>query len=339
MTRRKVHLVGSVPLANASEVFERSARLLSGLITRFPDGETGQTRRWISMQRHVAADHPQFQPAATRSETPGIVYEHFEMRPDTDASTLVFGPLGYVEPALASYAEFVRLRASGVIPTDSRFLVAFPTPAAFLWCYVTPGQRAAVEPSYLRRLKLEVDEILEAIPPGDLAIQWDTVHEILMIEGARDSLLTADEHLERLVYIADLVPPGVDLGFHFCYGYASRKHTIEPRDTGLLVSIANTLAARASRRVDFLHMPVPRDRDDEAFFQPLSNLRIDAATELYLGLIHWTDGLEGARRRMAAASKFVNEYGLSTECGLRARPVETIESLLRLHIEAANALV
>ena len=124
-----------------------------------------------------------------------------------------------------------------------------------------------------------------------------------MIEGARDSHLAPKEHIGRLIHVADLVPQPVELGFHFCYGYASRKHTIEPRDTGLLVSIANALAGDASRPLDFLHMPVPRDRDDEAFFRPLSDLRLDSATELYLGLIHWTDGLDGALRRMSAASK------------------------------------
>ena len=337
MVGRNVHLVGSVPLADSAAVFEMTGAILGDRMTRYPDGETGQRRRWISMQRHVAEEHPWFHAAPTRSESPGIIYEHFELTPGADPTALEFGPLGYVKPARDSYTEFVRLRAAGAIPRGARFLVTFPTPAAFLWCYVTPLQRAAVEPAYLRRLKHEVDEILECIPHADLAIQWDTVHEILMIEGARDSQLTPEEHLQRLVYVADLVPPDVELGFHFCYGYASRKHTIEPSDTGLLVWIANSLAARAKRKLDYIHMPVPRDRDDDAFFRPLAELRLADGTELYLGLLHWTDGLEGAQRRMSAASQFVRDFGISTECGLRARPVETIEPLLRLHAEAAQA--
>ena len=336
MAGRKVHLVGSVPFADNTEVFERTARALGERMTRFPDGETGQTRRWISMQRHVASEHPWFQPAATRSHSPGIVYEHFALRPGFDPEDLVFGSLGYVDPAKASYAEFARLRAAGVIPAKARFLVTLPTPAAFLWCYVTPSQRAAVEPAYLRRLQAEVDEILAAIPHADLAIQWDTVHEILMIEGARDSALTPDEHIARLVTVADFVPASVELGFHFCYGYASRKHTIEPRDTGLLVEIANRLAAEVSRPLDFIHLPVPRDRDDDDFFKPLDGLRLSPGTELYLGLIHWTDGIEGARRRMRAASRHVEGFGVATECGLRARPLDTIEPLLALHADAAD---
>lgn len=336
MTRRRIHLVGSVPLADANEVLRTSARIFGDRLARYPDGETGPRRRWISMQRHVAADHPWFQPSTTRSHSPGIVYEHFELKPGHDPAALVLGPLGYVEPAKTSYREFTRLREEGVIPKAARFLVTFPTPAAFLWCYVTPAQRGAVETAYLRRLREEVNEILAAIPPEDLAIQWDTVHEILMIEGARDSLLTPEEHLARLVTVADFVPADVELGFHFCYGYASRKHTMEPRDTGLLVEIANHLAARASRPLQFIHLPVPRDRDDDDFFRPLSGLRLSSATEVYLGLIHWTDGLDGARRRMAAASRHITGFGLATECGMRQRPLETIEPLLRLHVEAAD---
>ena len=336
MTKRMVHLVGSVPFADAKEVFENTARALGDRITRFPDGETGQKRRWISMQRHVAADHPLFRPAATRSQSPGIVYEHFELVPGADVDRLTFGPLGYVEPAKASYAEFARLREAGVIPANARFLVTFPTPAAFLWCYVTPSNRTVVEPAYLRRLESEVDEILDAIPHEDIAIQWDTVHEILMIEGARDSALTPDQHIERLVKVGNFVPATVELGYHFCYGYASRKHTIEPRDTGLLVDIANQLTEKVLRPLQFVHIPVPRDRDDAAFFQPLGDLRLAPKTELYLGLVHWTDGLEGARRRLAAAARYVDVFGISTECGLRARPHETIEPLLALHAQVAD---
>lgn len=333
MTRRKVHLVGSVPLADNVEVFRAAAEYLPGLVSRFPDGEVG--RRWIMMQRRVAAECPQLEPAASRSYTPGPTYEHFQLKAGVDPASVVFPPLGYIEPAVQSYATFRDLRAKGVLPRESRFLVTFPTPAAFLWCYIRPDQRAAVEGSYLRRLRQEVDEIVGAIPNEDLAIQWDTVHEVLMIEGARDSMLSPEEHIDRLVAVGNYVPAAVELGYHFCYGYAARKHTIEPSDTGLLVDIANILAERVARPIDYVHMPVPRDRSDDAFFRPLARLRLDPAAELYLGLMHMTDGIEGAARRISAAADAVPRFGISTECGLGARPPETILPLLKLHAEAA----
>ena len=45
-------------------------------------------------------------------------------------------------------------------------------------------------------------------------------------------------------------------------------------------------------------MPAPRGRKDDAYFEPLKKLRLPPATELYLGLVHLTDGVAGARSRV-----------------------------------------
>jgi hypothetical protein len=68
---------------------------------------------------------------------------------------------------------------------------------------------------------------------------------------------------------------------------------------------------------------------------PLSDLRIAKDTELYLGLVHFTDGIDGAMRRLTAAQKFVKEFGIATECGFGRRPSDTIPALLSLHREIA----
>jgi hypothetical protein len=83
-------------------------------------------------------------------------------------------------------------------------------------------------------------------------------------------------------------------------------------------------------------MPVPKDRDDEAYFAPLNGLRLRDGAQLYLGLVHFGDGVEGATRRMKAASRFVKDYGIATECGLGRRPPETIPALLALHRDVAT---
>jgi hypothetical protein len=48
-------------------------------------------------------------------------------------------------------------------------------------------------------------------------------------------------------------------------------------------------------------MPVLRNRNDDAYFAPLRRLTPHPETELYLGLVHFTDGVEGTRRRIATA--------------------------------------
>ena len=83
-------------------------------------------------------------------------------------------------------------------------------------------------------------------------------------------------------------------------------------------------------------MPVPRDRDDDAYFAPLRRLRLPPHTELCLGLVHHTDGVAGTRRRLAAAEKHVQNFSIATECGFGRRPPATIPELLRIHAEVAG---
>ena len=85
-----------------------------------------------------------------------------------------------------------------------------------------------------------------------------------------------------------------------------------------------------------MHMPVPRDRADDAYFEPLNQLAMPPETRLILGLVHHTDGVAGTKGRMATADKFVADYDLATECGFGRRDPSTIEDLLRIHREACD---
>ena len=98
-----------------------------------------------------------------------------------------------------------------------------------------------------------------------------------------------------------------------------------------MIDVYHRLATAIPRTITWLHMPVPRDRVDDPYFSPLRNLKLKSGTELYLGLIHLTDGVEGAKRRAAAAKRFVSDFGVATECGFGRRPPETIPDLIRLH--------
>src|SRR5262249_28523943 len=134
----------------------------------------------------------------------------------------------------------------------------------------------------------------------------------------------------------DRVPADVEAGVHFCYGDPGHKHLVEPKDTGLMVDLGNGVTAASRRAITWLHMPVPRNRDDEPYFAPLRSLRLRPETELYLGLVHLTDGIEGAKRRLTAATRVVSEFGIATECGFGRRPPQTIPQLLALHREIAS---
>jgi hypothetical protein len=68
----------------------------------------------------------------------------------------------------------------------------------------------------------------------------------------------------------------------------------------------------------------------------LRHLQLPEGTELYLGLVHLADGLDGGARRIAAARKARAEFGIATECGFRYAPVEAVPKLLDLHKQLAR---
>jgi hypothetical protein len=55
---------------------------------------------------------------------------------------------------------------------------------------------------------------------------------------------------------------------------------------------------------------------DRSDYASLERLKLDAETKLFLGLIHGSDGLEGARRRVEAASAYRSDFGVAHFCGL-----------------------
>ncbi|MBO0689187.1 MAG: hypothetical protein J2P40_06380, partial [Candidatus Dormibacteraeota bacterium] len=62
------------------------------------------------------------------------------------------------------------------------------------------------------------------------------------------------------------------------------------------------------------------------------------STELYLGLVHVVDGVEGTRRRMGVARKFAPEFGIASECGIsRGRTPDVAREFLRVSAGAAEA--
>jgi hypothetical protein len=105
---------------------------------------------------------------------------------------------------------------------------------------------------------------------------------------------------------------------------------------GDMVEFANRVSRQISRPLHLIHMPVPRDRSDEAYFEPLRRLALRPETELCLGLVHYTDGVEGAKGRLATARKYVTDFSVATECGFGRRDPRTIAQLLRIHAEVAD---
>ena len=347
-------LVGSVPLDSAEAVFRAVAGQLGARVRRIPDGETGDRTGWVGFQIPMLAEHESFEivpPAepdaresdldkVARAEGEDYTLPVFALRPGVQAQALRFGDLGYARSAIASYETFARLKDAGVIGPDTRFQVSLPTPLALLLLFVSSRDQLRVEPAYKAALLRELDQIGTAIPAGELAVQWDVAPEFALLEGALESVFddAESELTARIIELGNAVPASVQLGFHLCYGDFGHQHFVQPRDMSVLAALTGQIIAGLRRPLDWVHMPVPRDRDDDAYFAPLHRLRLPADTELFLGLIHATDGMDGARRRIAAAQRWAPPFGVATECGLGRRPPESIPALLGLHRAAADYL-
>jgi hypothetical protein len=328
--KRDVLLVGSVPLGSAEEVFAACARALDGQVKRLPDGETGPRTNWIAWQRALLGANP-----ALRQLPAAGPFPIFVLNPE-HRGPVAFGALGYAKAALESYATFRRLSGQGRIPAGMRFQVSLPTPLAVVAQYIEASAQSAVEAPYRDRLLAEAREIMTAIPHDELAVQWDVAVEFAVLEGVRRVHFqpVPEGVVERLRGLRAAIPADVEMGFHLCYGDSGGKHFKEPADTSLLVKIANAISEDSPRPIQWIHMPVPKERDDSAYFAPLKNLKLRPETRLFLGLVHPGDGIEGTRRRMAMAARFVKEFGIATECGFGRRPPETVPDLLRIHAEA-----
>lgn len=250
---RGAHLVGSIPLASAEEVFRAAGGILGNHLRRIPDGETGIRTNWIGWQFGIFQAHPQLE--LLPPDPNSLFYgprPTFRLRPGVAEADFAFGPLGYAAAALASYQDFVRVRQAGAIPQGVRFQVCLPTPLAPILAYVAPESQATLELAYEARMLAELDEILDGIPAEDLAIQWDAAIEFAVLEG----LLTAPYPdattgiIERLTRLGDRVPTEVELGYHLCYGDAGHQHFKQPDDTGKLVFVANAIGAGVARPVN-----------------------------------------------------------------------------------------
>ncbi|MCJ1449378.1 MAG: hypothetical protein MMC23_009898 [Stictis urceolatum] len=333
MSPRPVLLVGSVPLGSADEVFGTSIRILGSHLQRIPDGETGRRGNFIAWQHGV------FPIDIIKSQWGGKPTPESLSREYTLSD---LNPTGYDDEAIASYATFCRLRNAGTVPHGVKFQVCLPSPLSVVKGFVEGDDLCKrIEPLYRERLLQALRKIQDNIPFWDLCIQFDLPHEIAALESDRGRLEDPnwapyfapikDGVLERVRYLVSAVDEGVELGFHLCYGDLGHVHFIQPMDSALLVEFANSIVKEFSsiHPIKYIHMPVPKDRIDTAYYRPFIDLDIKR-TQLYLGLVHPHDE-HGTETRIALAQKALKaNFGVSTECGMGRMSVEELKSVFSI---------
>ena len=343
---RNIYLVGSVPMANEREVFEAVSAALGSRIKRIPDGETGERGDWITWLEPAFADNPALEKSGEffRVHASGTGRERYTLKPGVAPEDVSFDNLFYADIAKDSYAVFKQLKDAGKIAPGTKFQVDLVPAHSVIWLFLVEALHARIDPIYNAAIKREIDKIAAAIPHEELAIQFDVASAVFArlerneASGYGRSKAEMQETFSRiLIDLGNHVPADIDLLYHLCYGDSNHRHVVEPTDMSDMVEFTNRIMADIARPVQLVHMPVPRGRSDDAYFAPLTKLKLRPETELCLGLVHHTDGVTGGLRRLATARKFAADFAIGTECGFGRRDPATIPELLQIHAALADA--
>jgi hypothetical protein len=345
MSGYDVHLVGSIPMRGAVEVFETVAAQLGPRLLRIPDGETGARSQWLGWLEPVFSGHAAFEKTGqvSRPHASSDARPLHRLKDGIAADEPSFANLPIADVAISSFYEFKRLKDRGTIPRHIRFQVSVANPLSVVERFVAEDSQERAFPAYERALLGEIQKLAAAIPHDQLAIQWDVASRIMApLEIGKPTSFgkTRKDMLREFSAMAirwgNAVPPGIELLYHLCYGDNAHRHVVEPSSLEVPVELANAISARIGRSIELFHMPVARERSDEAYFEPLKRLTLRPQTRISLGLIHNSDGAPGTRRRIRTAEKFLNGFLIATECGFGRRPPETIPQLLAVHAEVAG---
>jgi methionine synthase II (cobalamin-independent) len=335
-----VHLVGSIGLDSVEEVFSTVGPRLGRRLKRVPDGEPGPRRLWVSFQYPLLRSSPFLRPDPRGALRKTSGFPLLCLAEGVQPAEVSFGELGYAREARGSYLDFLAARQRGDLAPGVRFQVCLPTPMSVIYAFCTARDVVAIEAAYEKAMVREVEAICRHIPHRDLCIQWDVCHDMIVWDGQpQDQFplvnVSKPAIAERFARICAPVPPDVELGFHLCYGDFGGKHFFDPVTARHLVDIANAIAQKVEHAIAYIHLPVPAPRATDDFFTPMREFKLSPGTEIYLGLLHAADGVEGAMRRIALAHNYVPQFGVATECGFaRARKPDLVRKLIDIHAGA-----
>jgi hypothetical protein len=339
-----IYLVGSVPMKDAAEVFQTLSAALGPALRYLPDGETGERISWLPWLTTIFAEHPDFHLVQKEYQIQGVgnVFQRYALNPGVDPKSVRFTKgLRQHQVAMESWKVFRDLKAQGKIPAHVRYQVTIASILSLLNAFLVESLNQEFVPALEEAMLGQVARICADIPHDQLAIQFDVPTVFYHLQTGKPRFgATREEMMKNFVAmhlnLGNAIPKDVHLIYHFCYGDNNHKHAVEPTDMTHMVNFANALSGGMARTIELIHMPVPKERNDDAYFEPLKNLKLRPETTLALGLVHYTGGIEGTRQRIATAQKYFKDFVIGTECGFGRRDPATVPKLLEIHAQAAG---
>lgn len=325
-----IHLPGSMPFANGRQMFAFVGEHLKPWVKRVPD-ETGARTGWVGTQRAAfAIDAFETSPPEQVGPLPPLPRK--QLRSDVDPDRFEFDAFQYERAVEPSYEQFRAARDAGLMRDDARLLVTMPTPHNVVSGFVATADQRPVRAAYERALARAVAHMADVVPHHELAIQWDLVGELAILNGVYEvPYWDAATIGDSLAACAEMVPADVELGYHLCYGDSNNafliraqgpgeRHFARPPipDSSALLASARAVTAAVGRPIAFIHMACPYQWTEVEQWRPLAEVQLGDGTELFLGLVHAQDGISGARVRAALAETVIGTraFGIATECGM-----------------------
>lgn len=344
--RGELLLVGSLPADSAESALRSGGRWFGDLVAALPDGETGARAGWVTYEReHLVRPHPDIETVRDTPSPTGLPrHPHetpvFRVRPGVRELRWISWPR--IDEAITSYQVFRALREEGAIPRGMRFQVGLPFPVSALNAFKDAFEAdfPVVSAAYEDLVARELQRLTAAVPPEDLAVQWDMAYEVQDLEGVLP--WTTGDAWSRFAgpvrRLARLVPEQALVGYHFCYGTFPEWPMFEARDMDLVVRMANEAIQHSGRTVDWVHLAGPRNlrSQDRSFFRPLVDLEPRGA-RVFLGLAQPVDGALGLRMRRDTAAHYIDDFGLANYCGFGRQPGEDGEETMREHARSVRA--
>jgi hypothetical protein len=340
-------LVGSLPAASTEAALRAAGELFGDLVFALPDGETGPRAAWVGYERErLVRPNPDVETVSETTSPTGIprhAYETPVFKIRAGVTDLRFDSWPRIDDAIASYQVFRALQAEGAIPAGLRFQVGLPFPASAMNGFKADfaADYPVAERAFEDLVARELNRLTAAIPPAELAIQWDMAYETQDIE--RVLAWTPEGAWERfagpVTRLTRLIGAEVLVGYHFCYGTFPEWPMYEARDMGLLVRMANFAVANSGRTVDWVHLAGPRylRSEDRSFFRPLIDLEAGDA-RVFLGIVLPIDGADGLHRRYATASRYISDFGVAMYCGFGRQPGQDGDETMREHARVTRSI-
>ena len=147
---------------------------------------------------------------------------------------------------------------------------------------------------------------------------------------------TSEQLAAGLCELVRHAPEGTRFGFHLCLGDFHHKAFGNMRDARPLVLLANAVAANfpAGRVLEFVHAPFAAAAEppieDEAFYEPLRDLRLPDDVRFIAGFLHESLDLDAHQHLLARIESHVGrEVDVAAACGLGRRPTpeESFEAM------------